>query len=376
MDQIAPGYLAYQAPSSIPSGCPGPHDQLPATTWPCSASLPTPPLLSTSNPAVQNLTCHGDECFSSLVGLPSRGNGQLEGRGSCYPPIQEASVNAVAPASDQIEDYFATDVAVLNEHYMPGEVQHSVQDDSRVAVSLEVSVAVEPKPADEPHSELMKSRKKRARFDEGLRTETSNTRIMGACLRCRNQRIRCVPNKNDSKSPLAPCETCLKVRRDSKKTIHNIPCLRVKVTSMEIYRRGGLGLTKRFDHTNVLDVSDHVDDVVYDIEIAQGICPHPLRLRVRRFRPQPTDITYRRYMDDGVPKKQHIPAFCLADVKRTAREFSEYIDRYALTGLSEAARDSDDLIRETFLMLMEHYNSLSVRLMRILGFAHLLRVLQ
>jgi hypothetical protein len=190
MDQIAPGYLAYQAPSSIPSGCPGPHDQLPATTWPCSASLPTPPLLSTSNPAVQNLTCHGDECFSSLVGLPSRGNGQLEGRGSCYPPIQEASVNAVAPASDQIEDYFATDVAVLNEHYMPGEVQHSVQDDSRVAVSLEVSVAVEPKPADEPHSELMKSRKKRARFDEGLRTETSNTRIMGACLRCRNQRIR------------------------------------------------------------------------------------------------------------------------------------------------------------------------------------------
>ncbi|KAK3906363.1 hypothetical protein C8A05DRAFT_40787 [Staphylotrichum tortipilum] len=219
---------------------------------------------------------------------------------------------------------------------------------------------IESKPASEPDRENARDRKKRFRFDEErLRRETSNTRSMGACLRCHNQRVRCIPNKEDSTSRVAPCETCLKVRRDSKKTIHNIPCLRFKVTSMSIYRPGGLGLTREFTYTMVVDVPGSRDNLIYNIEMTQGLCRDPVRLCVRRFQPKDTDISYRRYMDDGRPKKQDAGAFCLADVERTAKEFNAYLERNALEGLEEAVKGSDDIVKDVFVMIAAHYKFLS-----------------
>jgi hypothetical protein len=171
---------------------------------------------------------------------------------------------------------------------------------------------------------------------------------------------KCVPNELD-KGPLAPCVTCLRVRRDSKKLLHDVPCVRLKMTSMALYRPGGLGYTQRFDHTKVVDVTDYSDDVFYDIGITQGLCRHPMRLRVRRFNPLKTDVTYRRYMDDGIPKTQDTGAFCLADVEETARGFRQYIDRNALEGLERATKSSDGIVREMFKMIASHCRSLPVR---------------
>lgn len=171
---------------------------------------------------------------------------------------------------------------------------------------------------------------------------------------------KCVPNELDT-SPLAPCATCLGVRRDSKKIIHDVPCIRFKVTSMAVYRPGGLDYTKRFDHTKVVDVTDYSDNAIYDIEITQDLCSHPMRLRVRRFNPKDTDVTYRRYMDNGTAKRQDTGAFCLASVEETASGFSQYIDCNALEGLERAAKFSDGIVREVFKMIASHCRSLSVR---------------
>ncbi|KAL2016172.1 hypothetical protein VTK56DRAFT_4112 [Thermocarpiscus australiensis] len=203
-----------------------------------------------------------------------------------------------------------------------------------------------------------RDRKKRGRFDEDLRKQTSDTRSMGACVRCHNQRVRCVPNKLDSSSPLAPCETCLKVRRNSKKTIHNIPCLRFRVTSIVIYRAGGLDLTKRFTHTQVMDIAEYPDNIIYDIEVTQGLSQDPVRLRVRRFCPTPTDIEYRRYVENGIAKQQAVGPFCLASVEQTAEDFRRYIDRNALAGLAESVKNSDELVKDTFAMIAKHCISL------------------
>lgn len=170
-----------------------------------------------------------------------------------------------------------------------------------------------------------------------------------------------MPNKLDS-SPLAPCETCLNVHRDSKKTIHYIPCLRFKITSALVYRPGGLNLTRRFDHTKVVDVADYPDNQVYDILIDHGLCANPVRVRVRRFVPRDGDVLCRRFVDNGVPKEQHVEPFCLADAEKTAREFKEYIYHNALAGLTEAVKASDDLVRDVFAMIAKHCSSLPVRL--------------
>ncbi|KAK4040204.1 hypothetical protein C8A01DRAFT_46441 [Parachaetomium inaequale] len=108
---------------------------------------------------------------------------------------------------------------------------------------------------------------------------------------------------------------------------------------MVIYRAGGLDYTRRFDHTKVVDVIEYVDDVVYVIEITQGPCPLPLRLRVRQFEPRKTDKTHWSY--NTVSKSQDSGAFCLADVEKTAKEFDQYIASNAVEGLAEVVKDRD-----------------------------------
>lgn len=130
---------------------------------------------------------------------------------------------------------------------------------------------------------------------------------------------------------------------------------------MSIYRPGGLGLTRDFTHSMVVDISNFSDNLVYNIEMTQGLCRDPVRLRVRRFQPKDTDVSVRRYMDGGRAKTQDAGAFCLADVERTAKEFGEYLERNALEGLEEAVKGSDDIVRDVFAMIAVHYRSLSVR---------------
>lgn len=157
------------------------------------------------------------------------------------------------------------------------------------------------------------------------------------------------------------------MRRDSKKTIHNLPCLRYKVTSIVTYRPGGLGLTKRFTHTKVVDVTEYTDNIIYEIQMMQGLCREPVRLQVRRFRAKDTDILDRKYVDNGIPRVQRIEPFCLADVKQTAREFEEYIWRNAIEGLTEAVKDSDGIVREVFAMVARHCAWLNSHPVRILS---------
>jgi hypothetical protein len=145
------------------------------------------------------------------------------------------------------------------------------------------------------------------------------------------------------------------------KTIHHLPCIRSKVTSMALYRPGGLNLTNQFDHTRVMDLAGSGDNIVYDIEMTQGLCRQPVRLRLRRFTPRETDIVHRRYIDGGRPRRQDAGAFCLDDVEETAREFSDYIDRNAFEGLTEAVKNSDPIVKDVFEMIAKRCASFPVR---------------
>jgi hypothetical protein len=130
---------------------------------------------------------------------------------------------------------------------------------------------------------------------------------------------------------------------------------------MTVFRAGGLGLTQRFDHTKVADVTEYPDSTIYEILMDQGLCKSPVRLRVRRFLERDGDISNRQYMDNGVLKTQEIKAFCLVDAEKTAKTFKEYIYHNALDGLAEAVKDSDGMIRQTFAMIAKHCSSLPVR---------------
>ncbi|KAK0619374.1 hypothetical protein B0T14DRAFT_207330 [Immersiella caudata] len=197
-------------------------------------------------------------------------------------------------------------------------------------------------------------------LDPDTKTRICETRRMGACLRCHNQRAKCEPNKDDPGNPLAPCTTCQGVKKGTKKTIHNLPCFRYKLTEILLYRCGGLGYTKRFTHEELVDIEGIGEQhVVY---MTSDFAKTAIKLEVRLFQPSPDDILVRRFLDDdGVPREVPLPPYCLASIKKTSEEFDKYIQERALNGLLEAAENVDVpvIIRRTFEMIAKYCDALT-----------------
>jgi len=230
-------------------------------------------------------------------------------------------------------------------------------------------------PNDAPKHQSSGKRRRRVPLGAEEKSRICNTRRMGACIRCHIQRTKvrynhlfdgprlipreCEPNELDPEN--LPCKTCLEVNKHSKKTIHNLPCTRSKLTTILLYRRGGLGYTKRFDHKKVMDIPTNFDKC-YTVHMCSGLAKTPLRLEIRQFDPNSDDLLVRRYVHNGVSHEVRIPAYCLADVEKASTEFKDYIHKHALEGLSEAVKNEDTIIQKTFDMIAKHYEALPVSL--------------
>ena len=169
---------------------------------------------------------------------------------------------------------------------------------------------------------------------------------------------QCEPNEADQNNPQAPCKTCLSVDKTSKKTIHNVPCVRFKITSVVIYRAGGLKLTERFTHTEVRNIASFGTTVTR--KMPQGLCREPMTIKICRFEANDSDVLCRKYTSGGVTRKVILPAFCLQDVEKTAKDFEEYIRRHSLDGLKEAGREEHEIVRRTLAMISRHHEELPV----------------
>lgn len=233
-------------------------------------------------------------------------------------------------------------------------------DGEQSIIELDLAYDVD---AQEP-SYLKIPKKSRAAFTEYARRETGETRKTGACIRCRFQRSRCKPALG---APNGECQTCRDVQKESKKVVHRLPCLRWKLTDIVLSRMdtgplGSLSLTQRWQGFTLRDVSEWVDEETRTIDITLGICPIPLVLHVRKFKPKAGDITYRSWRDGNAERRMEIEPFALASIRQTSQHFKEYLNKNILKALEIVAQDqnNDELIRETFQWAMRQYQNLRV----------------
>ncbi|EMT66167.1 hypothetical protein FOC4_g10006557 [Fusarium odoratissimum] len=166
-------------------------------------------------------------------------------------------------------------------------------------------------------SEASSSGRCRLTFEE--REVVRITREIGACVRCRFQKIKCLIDENN---PEGQCKTCKRFSKTSPKTIHRVPCLRLRIADVVLYRSGGLKLTRRWAGIEMRDIGDRLDTVAVTIEVSQNLCGKPLRMNVVRFRPIDGDVTA-RYWTDGllgkvIFKKKELANYCLENIYDTA----------------------------------------------------------
>ncbi len=172
---------------------------------------------------------------------------------------------------------------------------------------------------------------------------------------------KCIPNPSSPTDPSQPCMTCINVDINTRKAVHHLPCLRSKLQSVVMHRSGGVEITQRFNFTQMVDIIDYPDTELRVIYLTEGICAKPLELVVRRFVPAKGDKLSRLCTVDGVRVEYPLAPYCLNNIEKTAEYFNTYLKENALEGLIGASRHSSELIRQTYLMIVKHYQSLPVR---------------
>ena len=251
VSQIAAGPLPYHWPPWLPTDGPEIHNQEPYDQLPVSAayypatSLPSPAtFLGDESHSLAGFPLDsGNESLSFSTGQPCYEHGASASRGNYQSSTHELDgrgplATKVTPKLSPFGVYSAA-TAVSGDHRAPIGRSHAILNDSTTALSrisgLELSGphpfavkkpdnevrvkkehvdqaegterelatakvhitspvvdgAVEASNSGNAPGKNSPDRKKRTRFkDESMRRETSNTRSMGACLRCHNQRVR------------------------------------------------------------------------------------------------------------------------------------------------------------------------------------------
>ncbi|KAK4446912.1 cutinase transcription factor 1 beta [Podospora aff. communis PSN243] len=210
----------------------------------------------------------------------------------------------------------------------------------------------------DPLQRQPQSRQQRRKpYDDRERQEDAGlTRGLTACIRCRMQKIKC---KIDRENPKGNCVTCLGL---SGPKVHNLPCLRYKLTASTLYRTGkapGLEFTFRWPVMKLKDM-DTWDMDNYEtrtILVESDVCPVPLQLAVRRFIPIPgKDSMHRSWMDHkkGVKKTKETTPYAIVDMQKATADMREYVKNNVFSCMDFFLKGSDQLVKDTYEFARTH----------------------
>jgi len=182
-------------------------------------------------------------------------------------------------------------------------------------------------------------------LDPQLREETSNTRKLKACVRCRMQKIRCLIDANN---PTGICQTCKDV---STQRVHTLPCVRHKLTDCVIYRTGkakGLEFTFRWPEMKLKDITEWSSNHIRTIKVQSDLCDTPLELTVRKFVPIPQDTLRKSWMDGKKKKFKDTTPFAIVNMNDAVKVMGDYINKHIFECVAYWLKDKDEWVQETY----------------------------
>ncbi|KAK5662535.1 hypothetical protein OQA88_8447 [Cercophora sp. LCS_1] len=200
------------------------------------------------------------------------------------------------------------------------------------------------------------TRQKRGPFqDNRLREETNKTRQLKACIRCRMQRVRCLPDASD---PWGTCVTCQNVGMAQK--IHSLPCLRYRLTECIEFRTGkapGMEYSARWPVMKLKDITKWASSEIRTITVKSDVSPIPFDLQVRKFVPIPQDSLHRAWMDGKTKKFIETTTYAINDMKAAMLMMRRYITRNTFETMDSFLKPCDELIRMTFAYAKDYIES-------------------
>lgn len=174
--------------------------------------------------------------------------------------------------------------------------------------------------------------------------------------------------------PNVECQTCLEVDKESRKVIHRLPCIRIRLINITVHRAGGLNLTKRWVDTELKDVDNCYRDDCRTIFVSQGLFSKHHVFQVVRFEPREGDVLSRYWTtysgNKETRKSKELAPYCFNDIQKTLKTVTAYSINNCIMAMQEFIfgqqgqagefRRPLDVIKRTYLMALDHYQKLSV----------------
>ncbi|OHF03844.1 hypothetical protein CORC01_00706 [Colletotrichum orchidophilum] len=235
-----------------------------------------------------------------------------------------------------------------------------LDEDSRVMEIVPRPKDIESRVSSQAREPKSGSRRKRILTDEDRRA-VADTRKIGACIRCRMQRLKC---EVDTENREGPCLTCAKVDLSSSKVIHRQPCIRTKLADVVLYNPNCAGVKTELGlPVTTSDIENWAEEAEHDVQlVARGLCSVPMTIRVRRFHrgSMSTDQINFVWMNEetGKVEETRLEPYALASVSSSREQLEAYIEANAVKGWEEQAYrgDTDQIISKHYKAALEYYN--------------------
>jgi hypothetical protein len=185
-------------------------------------------------------------------------------------------------------------------------------------------------------------KKKRSPYEGSKRIDTHLTRQLHACVRCRMQRNRCIPDPNN---PQGPCLTC------QQRTVRmsRLPCLRYMVTDSTLFRTG-------LDYMAFYRAHPMIGPHHGDFHLERQWTDAPLKiLCLGQLGSMHVKIELRQFVPPANTKDVDLKGrpmyavpWAIADPDAVAQAITEYIDRGVWRYMAAYLDDTDPLVWNIF----------------------------
>lgn len=166
--------------------------------------------------------------------------------------------------------------------------------------------------------------------------------------------------KVDPADPLGDCKSCAEQKRPK---IKNLPCLRYNISEVALYReekRPSPHWTKRWQNSEIEEITQWADVAVRRIRITQGVLDASYEIEVRLFEPLPGDSLHKSWTHNGAVKTCLIQPYAIIDMNKAFRAQREYLDNYMYQYIADAIHQTEGLIRNTYVMAYKYARETAV----------------
>ncbi|KAM0564300.1 hypothetical protein ACHAPJ_000510 [Fusarium lateritium] len=181
--------------------------------------------------------------------------------------------------------------------------------------------------------------------DPNLREQTAQTRKIGSCIRCRMQRIRC---ENNPEEEGGPCLTCKKV---SNSRAGRFPCLRYKITDIRLFKPGqvpGYEWTRRWTNNISDPIQNWASGELKTIYLSEGLSNKYVKVKVRRFIPQPGDKLERTWDYKGAKRSVKTPPYAMVNLDEAKSSYWEHMRDCMQDAFAGMLGPRDGLLFQTY----------------------------